>query len=274
MTRASGGAPTPPRALTIAGSDSGGGAGIQADLRTFAMHGCHGSSAITALTAQNALGVQGVHAVPPEFVALQVESVLSDIGADAAKTGMLAEAGIITAVVGALRRRPVPHLVVDPVMVAKGGHRLLAPEAVDALRAELLPMATLLTPNLEEAADLLGWRAEDVDGMVRAAQQLAALGPRAVLVKGGHLGPSTTHSSDVLFDGTSVVVLAGARLDARHTHGTGCTLSAAITARLARGEELQEAVRGAKAWLTESMRRAFPLGSGIGPVNHLWELGR
>lgn len=262
---------TAARALTIAGSDSGGGAGIQADLKTFVANGCYGMSVLAALTAQNTLGVQGVLDVPPEFVAAQIDSVLSDIGCDAAKTGMLSRPAVIVAVADALRRHRVRRLVVDPVMVSKSGHRLLAEDAVDALRTELLPLATIATPNLEEAAVLLGWRAGSVEEMERAVRELHALGPRAVLLKGGHLHGSD-RSPDVFFDGERLEVLHAERLDAKHTHGTGCTLSAAIAAHLARGAEPLAAVSAAKRWLHEAMRHAYPIGGGIGPVHHAWEL--
>lgn len=259
------------RVLTIAGSDSGGGAGIQADLKTFFAHRCYGASAITALTAQNTLGVQGVHPIPPAFVRSQLESVLSDIGCDAAKTGMLFSAEIISEVAEAMRDHGVERLVVDPVMVSKSGHRLLAPEAVAAMREVLFPLAMIVTPNIEEAADLLGARPTSIDEMIAAAKALHALGPRAVLIKGGHLGPTATHSNDVLFDGHNSHILEGPRLAAKHTHGTGCTLSAAIAARLALGQEIVAATHDAKAWLTQALRSAQPLGGGIGPVNHGWE---
>ncbi len=259
------------RVLTIAGSDSGGGAGIQADLKTFFAHRCYGASVLTALTAQNTLGVQGVHAVPPAFVRAQLDSVLSDIGCDAAKTGMLFSAEIISEVAGAMRDHAVDRLVVDPVMVSKSGHRLLAPEAVAAMREVLFPLAMLVTPNIEEAGDLLGARPTSIDEMIAAAKALHALGPRAVLIKGGHLGATATHSNDVLFDGHNSHILEGPRLDAKHTHGTGCTLSAAIAARLALGHDVVAAAHGAKEWLTMALRAAQPLGGGIGPVNHGWE---
>ncbi|MDX2177087.1 MAG: bifunctional hydroxymethylpyrimidine kinase/phosphomethylpyrimidine kinase [Candidatus Sumerlaeia bacterium] len=261
-----------PRALTIAGSDSGGGAGVQADLKAFQANGCYGLTVLAALTAQNTLGVQAIHDVPPEFVAAQLDSVLADIGADAAKTGMLSRPEVIEVVAERLRRFGVRNLVVDPVMVSKSGHRLLRPEAVDALRRRLLPLAELATPNLEEVADLVGQRPANEAEMLEAAKAVRALGPRAVLVKGGHLGPEAPHSNDVLWDGVAATVLPGRRLAAVHTHGTGCTLSASIAAQLAHGRPLAEAVANAKRYLEGAMERAWPLGGGIGPVDHAWNL--
>lgn len=259
-----------PAVLTIAGSDPSGGAGIQADLKTFTVHGCYGMSVLTALTVQNTLGVSGVHAVPPEFVGAQLEAVLEDVGCDAAKTGMLASAEIVRAVVRELQRRPVLALVVDPVMVSKSGHRLLQADAVAALRDELFPLAALVTPNLEEVGDLLGRRPTTVPEMEEAAVAMAALGPRAVLVKGGHLGDSVS-SPDVLWADGVLTRLEAPRLANSHTHGTGCTLSAAIAARMAQGMSTEEAVMAAKEYLTEAIRHAWPLGHGVGPVDHLWQ---
>ena len=262
--------PTPrslPRALTIAGSDSGGGAGIQADLKTFFALGVYGTSAITALTAQNTLGVQGVYPVSPEFVASQLDSVLQDIGADAAKTGMLANAEIIAAVADRIRAHGLARLVVDPVMVAKSGDPLLAPEAAEALRRQLLPLALVVTPNLPEAAGLCGFAVRSRDDMRRAARELHAMGCRYVVVKGGHLSEDARESVDLLFDGDSFEELAAPRVATPHTHGTGCTFSAAIAAYLARGHEPREAVRRAKAFISRAIQRARPLGGGRGPTN-------
>ena len=259
-----------PIVLTIAGSDSGGGAGIQADLKTITVLGAYGASAITALTAQNTLGVQGIHPVPPEFVAMQIDSVLSDIGADAVKTGMLGSAEVVEVVADAVSRHDVRQLVVDPVMVAKSGDRLLAAEAVRAVATRLLPLAAIVTPNTEEAAILAGMdRVETPEQARDAARRLVDLGARAALVKGGHMGGET--SDDLFFDGETFEVLEAPRRDQRHTHGTGCTLSAAIAAHLAMGGDAPEAVRRAKAFITGAIAAAQPLGGGIGPVNHLWE---
>jgi hydroxymethylpyrimidine/phosphomethylpyrimidine kinase len=266
----------PPTALTIAGSDSGGGAGIQADLKTFQALGVYGASAITALTAQNTLGVQGVVVVPPAFVAQQIDSVLDDIGADAVKIGMLADSGIVAAVVERLVAHRVTTLVVDPVMVAKGGDALLAPEASAALIADLLPLATVVTPNLHEAGVLLGRLVRTFDDMIAAATAIHAMGPGAVLVKGGHTidaaGDPSEDSIDVLYDGRDHHTFRAARIDTPNTHGTGCTYAAAIAAELAKGQPLRAAVASAKAYITEAIRcgAGMRIGGGHGPVDHAW----
>lgn len=256
------------RALTIAGSDSGAGAGIQADLKTFAAHGVYGTSAITALTAQNTTGVFGVHAVPPEFVTAQIEAVMGDIGCDAVKTGMLATAAIVEAVAAAVEGLDLPHLVVDPVMVAKGGDRLLDESAVQALRSTLLRLAHVVTPNAPEAEVLSGLRIESLDDMVRAADAILTLGPSAVIVKGGHL--EGDEAVDLLVDRHHREWLRAPRLAVRNTHGTGCTFAAAIAARLARGETLDEAARGAKEYVTGAMRHGVAVGRGHQPLGHFW----
>jgi hydroxymethylpyrimidine/phosphomethylpyrimidine kinase len=271
---------TPPRLLTIAGSDSGGGAGIQADLKTFAAHGAYGMSAVTALTAQNTRGVRAVHAAPPDFVAAQIDAVFEDLGVDAVKIGMLADAAIVRAVAARLRAwlgagpRPRPPVVLDPVMVAKSGDPLLADDAVAAIVEELLPLVTLVTPNLPELERLagreLGKEVEEGE-RVEAARALAAGGP-AVLAKGGHLAGKEV--VDLLVDGAEVHRFAHPRIATTSDHGTGCTLSSAIAARLGAGEELAEAVRGGIEYLQGAMRAAYPLGGGHGPVDHLWELER
>ena len=258
--------PAPPRMLTVAGSDSGGGAGIQADLRTAALLGCHGSSAITAVTAQNSRGVQGVYPLDPEAVAAQVEIVLSDIGADAVKTGMLFSAEIIRAVSGALASRGVERLVVDPVMVAKGGAPLLRDDAREALVRELVPRALLLTPNLPEAEVLTGMSIRTDADREEAVGRLLDLGPRAVLLKGGHGSGDEVVDLYAHRDGDREV-LRSARIPTPNTHGTGCTLSAAVACHLARGEELPQAVRRARAFLHEAIRGAYPLGAGHGPTS-------
>ena len=260
--------PRRPRALTIAGSDSGGGAGIQADLKTFAAFGVYGSSAITAVTAQNTLEVRAIHEVPPDVVAAQIDAVLEDIGADAAKTGMLSSAAIIEVVADRLRAHALAWLVVDPVMVAKSGDALLRPDAVQALRELLLPMAAVVTPNAPEASVLSGLEVRDAETAREAARRIHALGPSIVIVKGGHLDGDL--SDDLLFDGRSFEVLSGRRIDTPHTHGTGCTFSAAITACLARGMEPIAAAREARAFLQGAIEHAEPLGAGHGPVNHFW----
>jgi hydroxymethylpyrimidine/phosphomethylpyrimidine kinase len=257
-----------PRALTIAGSDSGGGAGIQADLKTFAAFGVYGASAITAVTAQNTVGVRAIHEVPTDVVAAQIDAVLEDIGADAAKTGMLSNAEIIEAVADRLRAYSFTRLVVDPVMVAKSGDALLRPEAVRALIELLLPLAAVVTPNALEAAVLSGIEVRDSESAREAARRIHALCPAIVIVKGGHLAGN--RSDDLLFDGRSFEVLSGRRIDTPHTHGTGCTFSAAITACLARGMEPIAAAREARAFLQGAIENAEPLGAGHGPVNHFW----
>ncbi|BDG01029.1 bifunctional hydroxymethylpyrimidine kinase/phosphomethylpyrimidine kinase [Anaeromyxobacter oryzae] len=256
-------------ALTIAGSDSGGGAGIQADLRTFAAHRLHGTSAITAVTAQNSVGVSAWVALEARMVVAQIEAVATDMPVAATKTGMLANAEIISAVADAAGRLPLGPLVVDPVMVAKSGDRLLDAAAERAYVERLFPRAALVTPNLFEAEALLGRPVRDLAAMREAARELARSGARAVLVKGGALAGDAV---DVLFDGERLVEIPGPRVDTRNVHGTGCTLSAAICARLARGEGLVDAVRGAKAYLVEALRRSYAVGRGRGPVDHLHPL--
>ena len=271
--RAAGPDPVRPRALSIAGSDSGGGAGIQADLKTFSAMGVYGMTAITAVTVQNTMGVASHEELSPRIVGDQIRAVVTDIGVDAAKTGMLASAAIVEAVAEAASETRVPNLVVDPVAVSKHGHSLLDADAVDALRRTILPLATLVTPNLPEAAGLTGSRVETPDDMLRAADAILALGPRAVLVKGGHLEGSSA-ARDLFADGERCEWIEVERIDTRHTHGTGCTLSAAITASLARGDDLLEAVRAGKAFVTGAIRHSLRLGEGIGPVDQLWSLGR
>jgi hydroxymethylpyrimidine/phosphomethylpyrimidine kinase len=257
-------------ALTIAGSDSGGGAGIQADLRTFAAHGLHGASAITAVTAQNTVAVLDYVALEPRMVVAQIEAVASDMAVAAVKTGMLANRAIVEAVAEAVARLRLPHLVVDPVMVAKSGDRLLD-SAAEAAYGKLFPLAEVLTPNLAEAEALLARPVRTLEAMRQAARDLHARGARTVVVKGGHLDGDPV---DVFFDGRRMEELRAPRIDTRNTHGTGCTLSAAIAARLALGEEVLEAVRGAKAYLTEALRGAYTVGRGAGPVDHLHPLTR
>jgi hydroxymethylpyrimidine/phosphomethylpyrimidine kinase len=264
---------TPPRLLTIAGSDSGGGAGIQADLKTFAAHGAYGMSAITALTAQNTREVRAVHEAPPEMVAAQIDAVFEDIGVDAVKIGMLASAPIIRAVAERLRvhtRGTGIPVVLDPVMVAKSGDALLRDDAVAALLEDLLPLATLVTPNLPELERMTGLRAGTEEERRGAAKALAERGGGvAVLAKGGHAEGAEV--VDLLWEEGRVHRYAGPRLDTPSSHGTGCTLSSAIAARLAAGEPLPRAVEGAITWLRGAMAAAYPLGTGNGPVDHLYQ---
>ena len=259
-----------PIALTIAGSDSGGGAGIQADLKVFFALGCHGTSALTALTAQNTVGVTGVHGVPEDFVIEQIDAVASDLGVDAAKTGMLATAAIVTAVASALRAHNVDKLVVDPVAISKHGDRLMAEDALDAYKRDLFPLATVVTPNLHEAGALLGRELTTLDDAIGAAEELMGFGPRAVLVKGGHLEDHPDDSIDVLHVDGRVHQMSGPRFDTEDTHGTGCALSAAITARLALGDGLVDAVRYAKEFIAGAIEHGLRVGKGYGPVNPGW----
>ncbi|MEA2433332.1 MAG: hydroxymethylpyrimidine/phosphomethylpyrimidine kinase [Actinomycetota bacterium] len=260
-----------PRALTIAGSDSGGGAGIQADLKVFMAFGCHGMSALTALTAQNTIGVTGIQEIPAAFVVEQIDAVVEDIGVDAAKTGMLASAEIVSSVAKSVATHGIAKLVVDPVFVSKHRNRLLAEDAIGALKADLFPLATLVTPNLYEAAAIIGmFDISNLAEMTEAARAIHALGPRAVLVKGGHLPGD--RAIDILFDGERAVEIDGPRYDTDDTHGTGCALSAAITARLAHGDEIEDAVRSAKSFISEAIRRSLRIGKGYGPVNPGWGL--
>lgn len=256
-----------PRALTIAGSDSGGGAGVQADLKTFTVFGVYGTSAITALTAQCTTGISGIHPVPADFVRAQIDAVLGDIGTDAAKTGMLAAAAVVREVAGALRAHRVARLVVDPVMVAQSGASLLETAAVDLVREELLPLATLVTPNVPEAEVLAGMSIAGVADMRAAARRLIERGARAVLLKGGHL--EGEEAVDVFDDGRVVQELRAPRLQSRQTHGTGCQLSAAITALLARGHSLPEAILEAKRFISVAIAAGLALGRGDGPANPL-----
>jgi hydroxymethylpyrimidine/phosphomethylpyrimidine kinase len=260
-----------PIALTIAGSDSSGGAGIQADLKTFSAFGVYGASVLTALTAQNTRGVQGVEPVRPAFVEAQLSSVLADLDVRAIKTGMLANGAIVSAVAAALTRVPAIPLVVDPVMVATSGDRLLEPDAIAALKGELFPRATVVTPNLPEAAALLGVAvAASEQQVIEQARALARFGSGAVLIKGGH--GEGREAVDILVGGDAVLRLAAPRIETRHTHGTGCTLSAAIAALLARGTDLEEAARRAKAYVSAALAggRDLGVGQGNGPVDHLF----
>lgn len=263
--------------LTIAGSDSGGGAGIQADLRTFALAGCHGMTAVTAVTVQNTLGVSGFHEVPPETVAAQIRVVASDIGVQAAKTGMLASAPIVSAVAAACAEVGIGGdggvpFVVDPVCASMHGDPLLKPEALDVIRAEIFPLATVVTPNLDEVRLLVGIEVTDRPSAEEAARRLVGLGARWALVTGGHLR-SAPESVDILYDGRSFFEFAKPRIPTGNDHGGGDTLASSMTCALARGASVPEAVAFAKDWVTESLRWSYNLGAGHGPVNPLWRLG-
>ncbi len=260
-----------PTALTIAGSDSGGGAGIQADLKTFAACGVYGTSAITAVTAQNTLGVTAWEPVSIELVIAQIEAVGADLPPRAVKTGMLATAAIVEAVAATIVALDLPNLVVDPVMIAKGGDRLLREDAVAAIKAELLRLAEVVTPNVPEAEVLAGIAIRTLDDMRTAARRIRAMGPRVVVVKGGHL-PIGELVIDVVCTADSEFDLQGPRLLSRHTHGTGCTFAAAIAAYLALGQPVEGALRSARAYLEGAIRHAPQLGAGHGPLNHFWRL--
>lgn len=266
---------TPPRVMTIAGTDSGGGAGIAADLRTFAACGVHGCLAVCAVTVQNSVGVTGVHTIPPATVAAQITSVASDIGLDAAKTGMLAGTAIIEAVaeacdangIGAGGRIP---LVVDPVAASMHGDQLLADSALDAFRDLLFPRATVVTPNLDEVRLLIGLDVHDRAAQYEAAKVLHGLGPRFVLVKGGHLAEDVEGCVDLLYDGATFTELPGPRFDTGNTHGGGDSMAASIASGLARGMTAPEAVAFGKRYIVEAVRHSYPLGEGHGPVSPLW----
>jgi hydroxymethylpyrimidine/phosphomethylpyrimidine kinase len=260
---------TTPIALTIAGSDSSGGAGIQADLKTFAALGVYGASVITVLTAQNTRGVNGIHVVPADFVTAQIDAVFGDLHIDAVKIGMVAQLATIDAIVAALTRWAPQHVVLDPVMVATSGDRLLATEAVDALRTRLMPRASLVTPNLPEAAALLDETVAPNESAIESqGKRLLAVGCRAVLIKGGH--GQGAESIDYLIDGSGTIALAAPRVATKNTHGTGCSLSSAIAAGLAKGDDMETAVRNAKAWVHAAIAAADRLGvgRGNGPIHH------
>ncbi len=265
---------TESRALTVAGSDCSGGAGAQADLKTFHRFGVYGMSALTAVVAENTVGVQGISALAPDFVRLQIESCLSDVGADAVKTGMLVDAPVITAVAEVLRSYGVERVVVDPVMRAKGGDPLIDPDAVETLVRELFPLALVVTPNVPEAEALAGFALETEADFRRAAERIRAMGPKIVVMKGGHspVNPEGV-SVDFVWDGVTWRAFEGLRSSNRNTHGTGCTFSAAIAALLARGEVPMTAIGRAKAFITEAIRTGRGLGRGHGPVNHWAEAG-
>lgn len=257
------------RALTIAGSDSGGGAGIQADLKTFAALGVYGASVITAVTAQNTRGVFAVQEIQPGVVAAQIDAVIDDIAPSAVKTGMLSSSRIVETVADRVRAHRLRHLVVDPVMVAKSGDPLLRAEAVTTLKELLLPLARVVTPNLPEAETLVGRRLTTDAEIRRAAEVIAGLGPAYVVIKGGH---REGDAIDLVYDGSAFQTLRAARIDTPHTHGTGCTFSAAIVAGLARGQDVVAAVAGAKEYLTGAIAQAYPIGEGHAPVHHFYRL--
>ena len=255
--------------MTIAGSDSGGGAGIQADLKTFAALGVYGASTLTAITAQNTVAVTAVHELPTDLIAAQIEAVVSDIGVDAVKTGMLSSSSIVEVVAEEIRRHGITTLVVDPVMVAKSGDPLLREEAVESVRTRLVPLAALVTPNIPEAETLTGLQIETDADMKTAARQILQMGAGAVVVKGGHRdGPA----ADLFYDGKEFREFTSKRFDTVNTHGTGCTFASAAAAGLAQGKPVIDAVAQAKEYVTEAIRQSYPLGQGHGPVHHFWRL--
>jgi len=255
------------KALTIAGSDSGAGAGIQADLKTFAAHGIYGTSAITAITAQNTLGVTKVLALKPGLVAAQIDAIIDDIGAHAAKTGMLANTAIIRLVAWKIQEHRLKNIVVDPVMVATSGDLLIQRNAVAALRTKLIPLATVVTPNIPEAEVLTGMTLKTAEDIREAAKRIVKLGAKTVIIKGGHLkGPAV----DLFFDGKTFTAFNAPRIRTNNTHGTGCTLSAAIAANLANGQKIETAVTNAKRYITEALRHSYRIGSGHSPVHHFY----
>ncbi len=255
------------KALTIAGSDSGAGAGIQADLKTFAAFGVYGTSVITAITAQNTQGVTRILELPPDLIAAQIDAVIEDIGTHALKTGMLANSAIIEVVAEKIREHRLQNLVVDPVMVAKGGDLLLRQEAIETLRSRLIPLATIVTPNLPEAEQLTGVPGSRLQDIKESARRIINMGAKSVVIKGGHRkGPAT----DIFYDGKKFHELKTARVRTPHTHGTGCTFSAAIAANLAKGEKLESAVVQAKRYITQAIRKGFAIGAGHSPVHHFY----
>ncbi|OGW12970.1 MAG: bifunctional hydroxymethylpyrimidine kinase/phosphomethylpyrimidine kinase [Nitrospinae bacterium RIFCSPLOWO2_12_39_16] len=259
------------RVLTIAGSDSGGGAGIQADLKTFSSLGVYGMSAITSITAQNTVGVQGIHDLPPEFVALQIDSVISDIGVDAAKTGMLSSSAIIDVVASKVKKYKIPNLVIDPVMYAKSGDPLLRPDARDTLINKLLPLSTLITPNISEAEFLSGIKIKGIEDMKKAGKKIKKRVGADVLVKGGHLRGKAV---DILYTDGEFFIFESERIDTKNTHGTGCTYSAAIASELAKGYSLYDAVKSAKVFITDAIKNSIEIGKGKGPTNPIASLYR
>ena len=255
----------PPTAMTIAGSDSGGGAGIQADLKTFSALGVFGTSTLTAITAQNTVGVTAVHEIPTDVISAQIDAVIMDIGADAVKTGMLSSAAIVATVSDAVRRHGITNLVVDPVMVAKSGDRLLREEAISSICNDLIPLAKVVTPNIPEAEDLTGLSIKTDADVRRAAEAIIGMGAQSVVVKGGHRdGPPT----DTLYDGATFLEFTTERIPSTNTHGTGCTFASAVAAGLAHGLDIPAAVQQAKDYVTAAIRSAYPIGQGHGPLHH------
>ncbi|AGX41748.1 bifunctional hydroxymethylpyrimidine kinase/phosphomethylpyrimidine kinase [Clostridium saccharobutylicum] len=258
------------RALTIAGSDTCGGAGIQADLKSFSANGVYGMSVITAVTAQNTMGVFGIQDINPEMIEAQVDVIFNDIRVDAIKIGMVSKIESIKSISKSLKKvGKLPMIVLDPVMISKSGFNLLSKDAKETLIHELFPLATLITPNLPEAEEILGIEIKTLDDMKQSALKLKELGPKAVLVKGGHLEGEAT---DLLFDGKEFIILPQKRINTTHTHGTGCTLSSAIAANLAKGMTIEAAVRQGKKYVTTAIEHGFELGKGVGPTNHFYEL--
>ena len=257
-----------PRVLTIAGSDSGGGAGIQADLKTFAANGVYGTSALTAITAQNTTDVTEVLELPIELIESQIDAVLEDIGTDAVKTGMLSNGDIVRCVAAKMREHSIEVLVVDPVMIAKGGHSLLDEGAVETIREVLLPIATVVTPNIPEASALTGIEIRDIDMAKEAAMELVNMGAAAAVVKGGHM--FDVPASDILYDGSEFRVFTTKRINTSNTHGTGCTFASAISAQLAKGDTVRDAVSHAKTYVTGAIINGLNIGSGHGPLNHFY----
>ena len=260
----------PPRVLTIAGSDSGGGAGVEADLKTFTALGIYGMAAITVVTVQDTIAIHAVHDVPPIIVGKQIETALSDIGADAVKTGMIGSTDALDAVATALAAHTPSKLVVDPVMVSETGHRLLEADATQALITRLLPLASVVTPNISEAEALSGRRIDGEKNLLDAAKAIHAHGVANVLITGGHL--DTDEAVDYLYDGTDWIPFGAPRIETSNNHGTGCTYSSAIAAFLARGCDLPHAIREAKTYVTGALRASFNLGAGAGPLNHFWRI--
>ncbi|MDK1021590.1 MAG: bifunctional hydroxymethylpyrimidine kinase/phosphomethylpyrimidine kinase [Candidatus Hydrogenedentes bacterium] len=263
--------PSPPRALTIAGSDSSGGAGIEADLKTFTALQVYGMACVTSVTAQNTTAVHSLQDLPPEMVSRQIDVVVEDLGVDAAKSGMLANGAIIEAVADRIAHYRIEKYVLDPVMVSETGQALLQPDAIQILTTRLLPLALVVTPNAAEAEALSGQAVSDVAGMREAARAIHDLGARHVLVKGGHIEGSD--AIDVLYDGSEFETFSAPRIDTPNTHGTGCTYSAAITAKLAKGLNVRDAIGDAKEYLTGAIQHGFDLGKGPGPLNHFWNIG-
>ena len=258
------------RTLTIAGSDTCGGAGIQADLKTFSAHGTYGMSVITAVTVQNTQGVFGCQDIDPDIIAGQIDAIFTDIDhVDAVKVGMVSKIETINAIADKLEQYKPHNVVIDPVMISKSGFDLLKPEAKDALISRLIPLATVLTPNLPEAEVITGMKIDNLSSMKEAGEKIYAMGAKNVFVKGGHLSDDAT---DILFDGKNIITLPGKRFNTKNTHGTGCTISSAIAANLAKGLSVEEAVKEAKRYITVAIEHSFSIGKGVGPTNHFYEL--